>query len=56
MDESTDVSDPNQVVIAELDNRLKDWFREFGEPVGVAGRAEFDADTEYQLRELGYLP
>ncbi|ELZ23108.1 sulfatase [Halosimplex carlsbadense 2-9-1] len=53
--DEADVSDTRPTVTAELREECQRWLAEHGQPVGQTGRADFDENTEAQLRELGYL-
>ncbi|TSD14055.1 sulfatase [Haloglomus irregulare] len=54
-DETTDVSDSEPELAAELDERLDEWLATEGAPVGEGRDAEFDDAMRRQLSDLGYV-
>jgi uncharacterized sulfatase len=54
-DETTDVSDAQPELAAELDEKLDAWFDAIGTVAATDASAEFDQATQRRLRDLGYV-
>ena len=53
--ERTDVSSEFPDVTADLEDALSTWMNDYAERVITSKRAEFDADVEERLTDLGYV-